>query len=92
MHPSSTFITGEPLWIATMSSKSVQELRQVASDKLPGVTCLRIEGIVKDRNGSELPLVIESDEQLAAYFSYVLGETPTFNVQLVWKTGDTSRF
>ncbi|KAL7786303.1 hypothetical protein V8C37DRAFT_297637 [Trichoderma ceciliae] len=85
MHPSSTFIAGEPLWIATMSSKSVQELRQVATDKLPEVACLRIEGIVKDRSGRELPLVIENDEQLAAYFSYVLGETPTFSVQLVWK-------
>ncbi|KAL6904558.1 hypothetical protein GGI43DRAFT_397543 [Trichoderma evansii] len=92
MHPSSTFITSESLWIATMSSKSVQELRQAATDKLPEAACLRIEGILKDSNGSELPLVINTDEHLAAFFSYNLGETPTFSVQLVWKTGDTGRF
>lgn len=92
MHPSSTFITSEPLWIATMSSRSVQELRQAATDKLPRAACLRIEGIVKDSNGGEIPLVISTDEHLAAFFTYNLGETPTFNVQLVWKTGDAGRF
>lgn len=92
MHPSSTFIPSEPLWIATMSSKSVQELRQAATDKLPGAACVRIEGVVKDGNGSEVPLVINTDEHLAAFFSYTLGETPTFSVLLVWKPGDAGRF
>lgn len=91
-HPSSTFIPSEPLWIATMSSKSVQELRQAATDKLPGAACVRIEGIVKDGSGGEIPLVINTDEHLAAFFSYTLGETPTFSVLLVWKTGDAGRF
>lgn len=92
MHPSSTFIASEMLWIATMTSKSVQELRQAATAKLPGAACLRIEGIVKDSTGSEVPLVINTDEHLAAFFSYNLGETPTFSVQLVWKTSDAGRF
>ncbi|PON30731.1 hypothetical protein TGAM01_v200151 [Trichoderma gamsii] len=92
MHPSSTFIPSEPLWIATMSSKSVQELRQAATDKLPGAACVRIEGVVKDSNGGEIPLVINNDEHLAAFFTYTLGETPTFSVLLVWKTGDAGRF
>ncbi|KAK6450810.1 hypothetical protein FP744_10007060 [Trichoderma asperellum] len=92
IHPSSTFITSEPLWIATMNSKSVQELRHAATEKLPGAACLRIEGIVKDSNGSDVPLVINSDEHLGAFLSYSLGETPTFIVQLVWKTGDVGRF
>lgn len=92
MHPSSTFIPNEPLWIATLSSKSLQEIRQAATDKLPGAACVRIEGVVKDGNGGEIPLVIHNDEHLAAFFSYTLGETPTFSVLLVWKTGDAGRF
>ncbi|KAL7926878.1 hypothetical protein ACQKWADRAFT_278867 [Trichoderma austrokoningii] len=92
MHPSSTFIPSEPLWIATMNSKSVQELRRAATNKLPGVDCIRIEGAIKDSNGNEVPLVINSDEHLAAFFSYTLGETPTFSVLLMWKADDADRF
>lgn len=92
MHPSSTFIPSEPLWIATVHSKLVQELRQAAIDKLPGAACVRIEGVLKDGNGGEVPLMINTDEHLAAFFSYTLGETPTFSVLLVWKTGDAGRF
>ncbi|KAH6609203.1 hypothetical protein Trco_002549 [Trichoderma cornu-damae] len=83
--PSSTFMADEPLWIGTMGSKSLHELRQVAVDKLPGAACLRVEGILRDRNGREIPVEIEDDLQLAAYLTLAPGGTPVFNVQLVWK-------
>ncbi|KPM36774.1 hypothetical protein AK830_g9803 [Neonectria ditissima] len=86
LHPSSTFVTNTGLWIATMTSQSLQELRHAAVDKFPGALCVRVEGIVKDGKGAELPLQIEDDEEMGAYLAHLQGSTPTFAVQLVWKT------
>ncbi|KZL65949.1 hypothetical protein CT0861_10281 [Colletotrichum tofieldiae] len=89
LHPSSTFVVNANLWIATLSSHSVQELRHVAASKFPGSICLRVEGVLKDGKGGEMPLQIDQDPELAAYLAHVQGATPTFNVQLVpgWKAG-----
>lgn len=84
LHPSSTYITNTSLWIGTMSAHSIQELREVAVAKFPGALCVRIEGIIKDDKGTELPLQIQQDEELTAYFAHVRGGgSPTFAVQLV---------
>ncbi|KAK1992829.1 hypothetical protein LX36DRAFT_662053 [Colletotrichum falcatum] len=89
LHPSSTFVVNANLWIATLSSHSVQELRHVAASKFPGCICLRVEGVLKDGKGGEMPLQIDQDPELAAYVAHLQGATPTFNVQLVpgWKAG-----
>ncbi|WYZ44387.1 hypothetical protein EsH8_VII_000823 [Colletotrichum jinshuiense] len=89
LHPSSTFVVNASLWIATVSSHSVQELRHVAASKFPGSICLRVEGVLKDGKGGEMPLQIDQDPELAAYLAHLQGATPTFNVQLVpgWKAG-----
>ncbi|KAK2053527.1 hypothetical protein LY76DRAFT_597746 [Colletotrichum caudatum] len=89
LHPSSTFVLDANLWIATLSSHSVQELRHVAASKFPGCICLRVEGVLKDGKGGEMPLQIDQDPELAAYVAHLQGATPTFNVQLVpgWKAG-----
>ncbi|OLN84315.1 hypothetical protein CCHL11_05899 [Colletotrichum chlorophyti] len=89
LHPSSTFVVNANLWIATLSSHSVQELRHVAASKFPGAICLRVEGVLKDGKGGEMPLQIDQDPELAAYLAHLQGATPTFNVQLVpgWKAG-----
>jgi hypothetical protein len=83
LHPSSTYPANTSLWISTMSSQSIQELRQVAVTKFPGAMCVRIEGIIKDPKGNELPLQIQGDDELAAYFDHMQSGTPTFSVQLV---------
>ncbi|KAF5587917.1 hypothetical protein FPANT_6759 [Fusarium pseudoanthophilum] len=83
LHPSSTYPANTSMWISTMSSQSVQELRQVAMTKFPGAMVLRIEGIIKDPKGNELPLQIQGDDELAAYFDHMQSGTPTFTVQLV---------
>lgn len=85
LHPSSTFITNTSLWVATLGSHSVQELREAAVAKFPGAACVRIEGIIKDGKGGELPLQIEQEQELEAYLAHMQGGSPTFNVQLVWK-------
>ncbi|WZH40430.1 Clr5 domain-containing protein [Fusarium acuminatum] len=83
LHPSSTYVTNTNLWISTMASQSIQELRQAAVAKFPGALCVRIEGILKDPKGSELPLQIQGDDELGAYFAHMQGGSPTFAVQLV---------
>ncbi|KAM5355386.1 hypothetical protein ACJ41O_002032 [Fusarium nematophilum] len=83
LHPSSTYVTNTNLWIGTMASQSVQELRQTAVAKFPGALCVRIEGILKDGKGSELPLQIQDDDELGAYFAHMQGGSPTFAVELV---------
>ncbi|KAI8684801.1 Clr5 domain-containing protein [Fusarium keratoplasticum] len=83
LHPSSTIVANTGLWIGTMSAHSVQELRDVAVAKFPGAICVRIEGIIKDDKGTELPLQIQDDEELTAYFAHMRGGSPTFAVQLV---------
>lgn len=87
LHPSSTFVTATTLWIATLSSPSLQELRHIATEKWPGAICLRVEGLLKDGKGAEVPLGIDQDQELEAYLAHVQGWTPTFKVQLVpaWK-------
>ena len=66
-----------------MASQSIQELRQAAVTKFPGAMCVRIEGIIKDAKGNELPLQIQGDDELGAYFAHMQGGSPTFSVQLV---------
>lgn len=86
LHPSSSFVSQNALWIATIMSPSLQELRHAAEDKFPGSLCMRVEGILKDGKGGELPLQIEQDQELYAYLAHLQGAAPTFNVQLVWKS------
>ncbi|PKS08274.1 hypothetical protein jhhlp_005217 [Lomentospora prolificans] len=85
LHPSSTYRVASGLWIATLSTHSVEELRLAAAEKYPEAMCVRIEGVLKDLKGSELPLQIDDDGQLGAYLAHLEGATPTFNVQLAWR-------
>lgn len=86
LHPMSVYVGSTTLWIATLGSGSVEELRQVAAAKFPGTVCVRVEGILKDSKGRELPLQIEEDQELSAFLTHQQGTAPTFSVQLVWKT------
>lgn len=86
LHPSSSFTSASSLWIAAVSSASLDEIRGVAAAKFPGTVCLLVEGIVKDGHGGEVPLQISGNDELAAYLDHVHGAPPTFSVQLVWQT------
>jgi hypothetical protein len=88
LHPSSDVISvmTTPLWIATLSSRSIEELRGVAVAKFPGTICLMVEGVIKDDKGGDILIPIPGDVELAAYLAHVQGSqgvAPTFNVQLV---------
>lgn len=67
--------------IAILNSPSVGELRQVAEHRVPGSTCVRIQGLVKltGMDGS-VPLEIDSDEHMGAYLAQA--RVPSFNIHL----------
>lgn len=88
VHPTSDFHPNLRIWIETLTSVSIDELRQLAVAKFPGTVPLRIEGIIKDPSGHEMELQIDQDEELDAYLAAITGvNKPTFSVQLVsgWK-------
>lgn len=85
LHPSSTYMTGTPLWIATLGSHSLRELREVAAGKFGDAVCVGVEGVVRDGKGGECALGIGGDEELGAYLAHLEGATPTFNVTLAWR-------
>jgi hypothetical protein len=62
------------------------ELRSAAVQKTPGALCYKIEGIVKDGRGGELPLPVSDEVELETYLEHVQGlghGAPTFNVHVV---------
>lgn len=71
-------------WISPLSSRTMAELQSAALTKTPGGLCYKIEGIVKDGKGGELPLPVSDDVELETYLQHVQGHgAPTFNVHVV---------
>ncbi|TLD13488.1 uncharacterized protein PgNI_04361 [Pyricularia grisea] len=96
-HHASTVMVDSSLWIATLMSPTLDDVRSVAVEKYPGAICLFVEGVVKDSRNelsgvsglSPVPLSIGSDQELVAYLQHVqdLGIAPTFSVQLHYCVG-----
>ncbi|TAQ86197.1 D-lactate dehydrogenase (cytochrome) [Chlorociboria aeruginascens] len=89
LHPASEIQSASRIWLTTLSSVSVDEVRQLAAAKFPGTIAIRIEGIMKQQTGHEMTIQIDQDEELEAYLATISGVKPTFSVQLVsaWKNG-----
>jgi len=87
LHPASEVQSQTRLWVTTLSSISVNELRQLACSKFPGTITIRLEGIIKQPNGPEMTIPIDQDDELEAYLGGIGGVKPIFSVQLVsaWK-------
>lgn len=85
LQPTSTVAGVPAMWIATLSSRSIEELRSKAAAKSPGAVCVVVDGIVKDLLGAEIPLPIPGDIELEAYLEHMqeIHGPPTFSVQLV---------
>ena len=86
LHPNSDIQSNSRLWVSTLSAVQLNELRHLASLKFPGSYCYHVDGIMKEPNGNEAPIPIESDDELQAYLSAIHGVKPIFSVQLLtWK-------
>ncbi|KAK0664575.1 hypothetical protein QBC41DRAFT_283668 [Cercophora samala] len=74
-----------PQWIHLLSSRKYNDLKEAAVAKTPGAMCYKIEGIVKDGSGGELPLPVTDDMELETYLEHIEGNgggAPMFNVHL----------
>ncbi|KAK4180139.1 hypothetical protein QBC36DRAFT_320744 [Triangularia setosa] len=75
----------KPQWIHLLSSRKYSDLKDAAVTKAPGAMCYKIEGIVKDGNGRELPLPVTDDMEMETYLEHIEGNgggAPMFNVHL----------
>lgn len=86
LHPSSDIQTNTRMWVGTLNSGTVDELRQLATAKFPGTVAFRMEGIITQNNGHEMTLPVDQDDELQAYLA-IGGAKPVFSVHLVhtWK-------
>lgn len=68
--------------IVFLTSQSLHELRQIAEQRFPGSTCVRIDGLFKmpGMPGQYIPVEIDSDGHLGAYLAQV--RPPSFNARL----------
>lgn len=81
VHPDSEFSTSVRIWVSTLTSASMEELRQLVRAKLSNATVIRLWGIMKQA-GNEVTIEIENDEEVGAYLQAVRGVKPAFSVQL----------
>ncbi|KAI9818272.1 MAG: hypothetical protein M1826_001416 [Phylliscum demangeonii] len=83
LSPLSQLQQGTKVWLATLGNISVLELRRLATAKHANALAVRIEGVVRDETGTEVPFPIDEDDELEAYMGHVAGGKATFNVQLM---------
>ncbi|ORY57735.1 uncharacterized protein BCR38DRAFT_79413 [Pseudomassariella vexata] len=89
LHPSSPITMAPSIWIATLTARTFEELRQVAVKDLAGTVCGRVEGILAEG----MTINISRDDELTAYLAVVEGRggsgAPGFYIQVLgagWKT------
>ncbi|KAI9730751.1 MAG: hypothetical protein M1834_005720 [Cirrosporium novae-zelandiae] len=75
----------QQLWLATLYSRSVSQLRDLALEKYPGMGISKIQGLARDPNGSgqEMTYEIDEDDELDAYLTHVQGQKATFVVEVI---------
>ena len=81
-HIKSQVHQSDKLSLASLSTRSVRELRQVIERKWPNAGVIRIDGVDKNPDGVEIPYLIEEDDELDAYLAHVQQRKATFVVQL----------
>jgi hypothetical protein len=80
LHPESNVKQVAKMWLGTLQTRSIAELRQLANSKYPNANVARIEGTEKDINGQDINYVLDEDDELDAYLTHVQGRKATFVV------------
>jgi hypothetical protein len=77
-HPKSEAYQTSKLWLGTLVSRSVAELRTLLASKWPNASIARVDGIEKGPGGQEISYLIEEDDELDAYLTHVQDRKATF--------------
>ncbi|KAL2155210.1 hypothetical protein VTH82DRAFT_3886 [Thermothelomyces myriococcoides] len=80
------FPDAQAQWIVPLGERTMAELRRAAVQKTPGGLCYKIEGVVRDGKGGELPLPVSDESELETYLQHVLSEghaAPVFLIHVV---------
>ncbi|KAI9659959.1 MAG: hypothetical protein M1821_001311 [Bathelium mastoideum] len=70
------------VWLSTLLSGSIEELKVLAVKDLPYTVVVRIEGLVPDLNGNDIPYVLDREDELGAYLAHITGGKATFSVTI----------
>jgi Clr5 domain len=81
-HPKSQMHKGAKMWLESLHSRTVFELRQLLQAKWPDAAIVRIDGVDKDQNGQDISYLIEEDEELDAYLTHVQDRKATIVAML----------
>ena len=81
-HPKSQMHKDSKMWLGSLHSRTVFELRQLLQAKWPDAAIVRVDGVDKDLNGQDIPYLIEEDEELDAYLTHVQDRKATIVVML----------
>jgi hypothetical protein len=81
-HPKSQIHKGTKMWLGSLHSRTVLELRQLLQAKWPDASIVRIDGVDKDQKGQDISYLIEEDEELDAYLTHVQDRKATIVVML----------
>lgn len=78
VHPQSQVYQNTKMWLHKLSTRSLDELRQVVGAKFTEASIARIEGAEKTENGQEVSFLIEEDHDVDAYLTHMQGRKATF--------------
>jgi Clr5 domain len=81
-HPKSQVHSSDKMSLATLTTRTVEELHRVLTQRWSDATAVRVDGVEKGDGGQEIAYLIEEDEELDAYLDHVKGRKATFVVQL----------
>ncbi|RMD39781.1 hypothetical protein DV735_g5340, partial [Chaetothyriales sp. CBS 134920] len=81
-HANSQIHKEDKVWLASVTSSSMQELHSLLATKWPDAAFAQIEAAAKDANGQEMFYVLDSDDELEAYFEHVRGSKAVLVVLL----------
>lgn len=82
LSPSSNLVGNHPrMWLGKLALPDMTELRKAATCKAGAATLAKVQGIVKNLDGSEDSYQIDGDDELGVYLE-AAGEKSTFVVVL----------
>lgn len=65
-------------WVGRLITRSIAEVRHMATARFPGSIVTRIEGLDKGEDGDGISFLIDEDHELDAYLTHVHGRKATF--------------